>query len=231
MPRQIIVSLVCCWMLVSTDLVFGQRGMSAATPPTTLFDKKNLAEWDFYVDKADVKVEDVFSFADDGRLLCKGLPFGYLATKESYKNFKLALEWRWSEGSDPTNSGIFLKITDQPAGAFLPKTIEVQLQHKSVGDLWAFYGRTITEPAGRLRSAELAEIGKFMGTQKLLDAEKNPGQWNEMEILCVESLIVVTVNGKIVNWTTGAEAIAGRVGFQSEGGPVEFRNAVLTDLP
>ena len=223
MPRQIIVALVCCWMLVAAT-AFGQN-------TTTLFDKKNLADWDFHAVE-NVKVEDVFSFAEDGRLLCKGQPFGYLATKESYKNFTLALEWRWSEGSQPTNSGIFVKITDIiPAPAFLPKSVEVQLQNRNAGDLWAFYGRTIAEPAPRLRNAENDRIGKFMGTQKLLMAEKDPGQWNTMEILCFERLIVVTVNGKIVNWTTGAEAIAGRVGFQSEGGPVEFRNAVLTTLP
>ena len=52
-----------------------------------------------------------------------------------------------------------------------------------------------------------------------------------MEILCNNGLIVVVVNGQIVNWTTGAEKIEGRLGFQSEGGPIEFRNAVLTTLP
>jgi len=209
-------------MLVAGASAFGQ---------IALFEKKNLADWDFHIVEEGVKVGDVFSFSADGRLLCKGLPFGYLATKESYKNFKLTLEWRWSEGAQPTNSGIFIKITDIiPAPAFLPKSIEVQLQHQNAGDLWAFYGRTITEPAPRLRNAENERIGKFMGVGKLLMAEKEAGQWNSMEILCVESLVVVVVNGKIVNWTTGAEAIEGRIGFQSEGGPIEFRNAVLTTL-
>jgi len=224
MSRKIIASFICCWVFIAAA-AFGQT-------TTTLFEKKNLADWDFHIVGEGIKVEDVFAFADDGRLLCKGLPFGYLATKESYKNFKFALEWRWPEGSQPTNSGIFLKITEQPPlPAFLPKSVEVQLQHRNAGDLWAFYGRTITEPGNRLRNAQNDAIGSFMGTQKLLMAEKDPGQWNTMEILCVESLIVVTVNGKIVNWTTGAEAIEGRVGFQSEGGPIEFRNAVLTALP
>ena len=220
MLRQIVASLVCCWMLVASASAFGQ---------TALFEKKNLADWVFHVVDEGVKVENVFSFSADGRLLCKGQPFGYLATKESYKNFKLALEWRWPEGVPPTNSGIFVKITDIiPAPAFLPKSIEVQLHDKNAGDLWAFYGRTITDD--RLRNAQNPNIGKFMGVGKLLMAEKDAGQWNSMEILCVESLIVVVVNGKIVNWTTGAEALEGRIGFQSEGGPVEFRNAVLTTL-
>jgi hypothetical protein len=44
-------------------------------------------------------------------------------------------------------------------------------------------------------------------------------------------LIVVVVNGKIVNWVTDAEQTPGKIGFQSEGGPIEFRNAILTLLP
>ena len=235
MSRNIIASFVCYWMLVAAS-VFGQ------TNPINLFEKKNLADWDFHVfdirdtPQVNVKVEDVFSFAEDGRLLSTGLPFGYLATKESYKNFKLAVEWRWSgwrwpAGIEATNSGIFLKITDMPSDSFLPKSIEVQLQNRNAGDMWAFHGRTLTEPGNRIVNRENSAIGRFMGVQKMLMAENDPGLWNSMEILCTGSLIVVTVNGKIVNWTTGAEPIEGRIGFQSEGGPIEFRNAVLTVLP
>jgi len=223
MLRQIVVPFVCCWMLAVAASAFGQ---------IALFEKKNLADWDFHAVQeggTQVKVEDVFSFADDGRLLCKGQPFGYLATKESYKNFKFALEWRWV--GEPTNSGVFLKITDQPRDSFLPKSIEVQLQHRNAGDIWAFHGRTITESADRLRNVENPAIGKFVGVQKILAAENAPGQWNAMEILCTGGLVVVTVNGKIVNWTIGAEVLEGRIGLQSEGGPIEFRNAVLTPLP
>ena len=228
MLRQVVAPFVCCVMLVVAAAAFGQP------TPMNLFEKKNLADWDFHVVQegtTQVKVEDVFSFDDDGRLLCKGLPYGYLATKESYKNFKFSLEWRWTERTRPTNSGVFLKITEQPRDSFLPKSVEVQLQHRNAGDIWAFHGRTITESADRLRNVENATIGKFMGVQKMLVAEQEPGQWNSMEILCTGSLIVVTVNGKIVNWTTGAEPIEGRIGLQSEGGPIEFRNAVLTPLP
>ena len=221
MSRSMIAFICCLWMLTAASS-FGQ---------TVLFEKNNLADWDFYVAQDGVKAEDVFSFSSDGRLLCTGKPFGYLAVKESYKNFKLSLEWCWPQGKEPTNSGIFLKITEQPKDAFLPKGIEVQLHHKNAGDVWSFHGRTITDSSDRFVSTESPEIGKFMGVKKVLDAEKTPGQWNAMEILCVEGLLVVVVNGKIVNWTTGAESIGGRIGFQSEGGPVEFRNAVLTVLP
>jgi hypothetical protein len=211
-------------MLVAAASAFGQT--------TALFEKKNLADWDFYVEKEDVKVEDVYSFAADGRLVCKGQPFGYLATKESYKNYKFSFEWCWTQGAQPTNSGVFLKMTEQPKGSFLPKSIEVQLQHKNAGDIWGFHGRTVTGPEGRFSErAGNAVTGRTTGVKKILDAEKEPGQWNTMEILCFDALLVVTVNGRIVNWTVGAEPITGRIGLQSEGGPIEYRNAVLTVLP
>jgi hypothetical protein len=222
MPYRMIASFVCCWILFAVS-AFGQ---------TALFEKKNLADWDFYAVQAEVKVEDVFSFTDDGRLLCTGQPFGYLATKETYKNFKFAIEWRWTEGKEPTNSGIFLKIGEQPKDTFLPQTVEVQLQHQNAGDLWGFHGRELAGPADRFVARDgNATTGKTKGVRKLLGAEKEPGQWNAMEILCADGLIVVVINGKIVNWATGAETIAGRIGLQSEGGPVEFRNALLTTLP
>jgi len=218
-------------MLVATASAFGQT--------INLFGKKNLADWDFHVVQegtTQVKVENVFSFTDDGRLLCTGQPYGYLATKESYKNFKFSVEWRWSgwnwpKGIEPTNSGVFLKITDMPKDSFLPKSIEVQLQNRNAGDIWAFHGRTITDSPDRLVTVNHDVIGRFMGVRKNIAAENEPGQWNSMEIFCTGSLIVVTVNGKIVNWTTGAEPIEGRIGLQSEGGPIEFRNAILTVLP
>ncbi len=214
--------LIAVFAALLVSPVFGQ---------TPLFEKKNLAEWDFYVDKEGVAVGDVFTMSDDGVLGCKGIPFGYLCTKESFKNFKLSVDWCWPEGVKPTNSGIFLKIGEQPQGTFLPQVVEVQLAHKSAGDLWGFHGRKLSGPADRFVDRTGEKIGKTNGVKRILDMEKEPGQWNSMDILCENGLIVVAVNGKIVNWTTGAEPIEGRVGFQSEGGPIQFKNAVLTVLP
>jgi len=222
MLRRLATLFVCFLMLTAASSAFGQA---------TLFERKNLADWDFHVIQEGVKVADVFSFSEDGRLLCAGQPFGYLATKESYRNFKLAVEWRWPEGTRPTNSGVFVKITEQPSDSFLPKSVEIQLMNGSAGDLLTFHGRTINGSANQPATMEIPGIGKITRAQNVLAAENAPGQWNAMEILSTGGLIVVTVNGKIVNWMTGAEPVEGRVGFQSEGGPVEFRNAILTTLP
>lgn len=58
-----------------------------------LFNGENLDGWEIHLVDPDVKIEDVWSVAD-GVLVCKGEPLGYLATKDSFKNFRLVLEWR-----------------------------------------------------------------------------------------------------------------------------------------
>lgn len=210
--------------------------VSTSYAQVNLLDKRDLSAWDFFVEKDSVGAADVFSFSDAGILACKGTPFGYLATKEVYKNFKLSLEYRWPEGVKPTNSGIFLRINAQPAKTFLPRCVEVQLAHKSAGDLWGFHGMGLPGPAGspdaRVVAKDGGEVcGMQAGVKKILDTEKEPGQWNALDILCSDGLIVIALNGRIVNWVTDAEIRPGRIGFQSEGGPIEFRKAMLNVLP
>ena len=221
------ISLSFCLVLLFSVAAFGQ---------TEMFAKKNLADWDFHVDQEGVKVEDVFAFTDAGVLTCKGEPFGWLGTKERYKNFKLTLEYRWPEGVKPTNSGIFVRLTHQKKETFLPRTIEVQLAHGSAGDLWGFHGFSLPAPTtcdtARISWRDGGEkLGIMMGVKRIVAAENEPGKWNAMEIVCSEGLIIVTMNGKIANWVTGVEQTPGKIGFQSEGGPIEFKNAMLTVLP
>ncbi|MDR3232672.1 MAG: DUF1080 domain-containing protein [Planctomycetaceae bacterium] len=207
------------------DSAFGQ---------VNLFEKRNLADWDFHCDPSGTAAGSVYSFSNDGVLSCKGEPFGYLATKNLYKNFQLSVEYRWSAGAKPTNSGIFLRLKSQPENTFLPQCYEVQLGHGRNGDIWGFHGMTLTASEDtKSRFSERdggAKLGHISGFSKVSDAEREAGEWNQIEILCSGNIIVIAVNGKIVNWTRGAEVTAGKIGFQSEGGPVEFRNAVLRPI-
>ena len=57
--------------------------------------------------------------------------------------------------------------------------------------------------------------------------EKPLGEWNECEILCDGGAIAVTVNGKKANEAIGGALKAGRIGLQSEGSPVEFRDILI----
>jgi len=218
--------LVACFAGFCSQISYAQE----KPQPKNLFAQRDLAKWDFHVAEKDVKVGDVFSFDNDGVLSCTGKPFGYLATPSIYKNYKLSLEYAWPDGVEPTNSGVFLRINSQPKESFLPRGIEAQLHHGNAGDLWAFHGMRIDGPKDRHTDTTNPEIGPLCGVKKIEGAEKQPGQWNLVEILVVDSLVVVSVNGKIVNWTNQAETTPGKVGLQSEGGPIKFRNFILTEL-
>ena len=197
-----------------------------------LLASKNLDDWNFFLVDG-VKKEDVFSFTNEGTLSCKGKPFGYLCTKEEYRDFKLTVQWRWPEGVEPTNSGVFLRINGESKG-FLPRAFESQLQPGNAGDLWGFHGMGLAgfDKARFTHNTSGNDVtGEIRGIKKLVDAERPAGRWNTFEILCQGGTIVLSVNGTIVNWTQDAEDIAGAVGLQSEGGPIEFRNVWLTPLP
>jgi len=38
----------------------------------------------------------------DGMIVCKGEPLGFIETAQNYTDFKLAVEWRWAPGKQPS---------------------------------------------------------------------------------------------------------------------------------
>ena len=117
--------------------------MQAATAAETiqLFDGKSFEGWDYFLVEEGVKLEDVWA-VNDGIIVCKGEPFGYLYTQQAFKNYKLVVEWRWAPGKKPSNSGVLLRIAGDHR--FLPRCAEAQLQFGSAGDIWAFEGMKVT---------------------------------------------------------------------------------------
>lgn len=191
-----------------------------------LFKRASLDQFDFYLDE-DAKKESVFSFVGEETLKVTGKPFGWLATKAEYKNFKFETKYRWPQGVEPTNSGIFLRINGTSPN-FLPRGVEIQLKPGSAGDIYGFHGMVVSGSKDRFSEDPNNKMcGHMRGVKKFRDAEKPAGQWNELKILCFEDLIVVWLNDKLVNWAHGVEIVPGKIGFQSEGGPVEFKDAEI----
>lgn len=196
---------------------------------TRLFDGKSLEGWGVHLVDPNAKMEDVWS-VQEGVLVCKGEPLGYLFTQGEYKNFRLTLQWRWAPGQQPGNSGVLLRATGEPIG-FMPKCVEAQLKSGSAGDIWAFRGFNTTGPADRLRQVKDHEaLGNFVGVAALKNAEKEPGEWNTYEIVLQGDKLTVSVNGELVNESTGCDVVAGRIGLQSEGGEIHFRRIRLVPL-
>jgi len=199
---------------------------SKAKDAVDLFNGKNLDGWEHYLVDPKLKMSDVWSVSD-GLLACKGKPMGYLATKKEFTNFKLVVEWRWPPGKPATNSGVLMRITGKPKA--LPKCVEAQLKAGSAGDVYGFHGFNVKGSA-RVISANNKFVGKLSGVKKIKAAEKKPGQWNKYEITFNGGDITVILNGEKVNEATDCDVVAGKIGLQSEGGPVEFRTVRLTPL-
>lgn len=200
---------------------------SAPPPGTQLFNGKNLDGWSHFLDDPNVTMADVWR-VEDGLLICRGEPMGYLCTNETFTNFRLLVEWRWAPGQEPGNSGVLMRITGEPQA--LPRCFEAQLQSGNAGDLWAFQGFALSKDNPRFRTVVHEELGRFVGVERLDTNEKPPGEWNTYDISVAGPDVVVTINGKKLNEATGLDVVAGKIGLQSEGGEIHFRRVELTPI-
>jgi hypothetical protein len=201
----------------------GAGGLSSRGFPrrqTELFNGRDLSGWDSFLVEEGVGTEDVWS-VEEGILICKGEPNGYLYTREDYESFELVVEWRWPE--EPGNSGVLMRIAGEPA--MLPSCVEAQLRSGSAGDMYGFQGFRIGGDPNRL-----SEISIGWSLPRIAGNESEPGEWNRYEITADGDRISVVLNGMLVNEATDCEVRPGRIGLQSEGGVVHFRTVALTTL-
>ncbi len=187
-----------------------------------LFDGKDLSKWTYYLRDPNAKMEDTWSI-QDGVLVCKGKPVGYLRTKDEFENYVLTLEWRWPVGTKRGNSGVLVHTSTPNALGVWPKSIEVQLAAGNAGDFWVI-GTELTVPNVEERRKGRRHINLTD------DSEKPFGQWNQMEITCRGSEIIVKVNGDLVNHATNCSVTQGAICLQSEGAEIHFRNIKLCRL-
>ena len=183
-----------------------------------LFNGKDLSNWEFVVDGDSVPGNQVFSI-QDGDILIQGRPFGYMYTKEKYRNYTLNVEWAWVD--EPTNSGIFVIIEEITNP--VPNGIEIQLRAGSAGDFVMLGGSDLIEyqvPEGRERP-------RFPMIRKQEESnEKEAGEWNKAKITVNEGVITVYINDLFQNVATN-RVKEGHIGLQSEGKQIKFRNVSL----
>ena len=101
--------------------------LSCGERETKLFNGKNLDGWTFHLaPDSDVPAAEVFG-VKDGVITIAGQPFGYMITEQSFRDYKLHVEWRWV--AEPSNSGIFLHA--EPIDAVWPRCAEVNLMNEA----------------------------------------------------------------------------------------------------
>ncbi len=183
-----------------------------------LFDGADLAAFDFHLPDG-VTMEEVWSI-EDGVLVCKGQPFGYLFTRERFRDFELELEWRFDPEKGAGNSGVLLR-RNGPHEVW-PRSIECQLMSRNAGDLW-----NIDE------FGMLVDPGRTAGrrTVKRAPSSERPlGEWNHYRIRLDRGDLEVEVNGVVQNTARWCEEVAGEVCLQSEGAEIHFRDIRLRPI-
>jgi hypothetical protein len=90
------------------NYVLGAPGGKVPQPTEfALFNGKDLSNWDFELTDESAEISDVWS-VEDGILICKGTPAGYLRTQKSYGDYELTVVYRWAPGTQGGNSGVLL---------------------------------------------------------------------------------------------------------------------------
>lgn len=153
----------------------------------------------------------------DGVIAVAGKPSGFIATRDTYTDYRLHVEWRWT--GKPGNGGVLLHVASGPKDGVWPYSIQVQTKHGAVGDLLPMAGATFNEPLTTAPGA-YPPIKAHVAA----DSERAPGEWNSMDVLVRGGCIDVTINGVAQNAVTIAQPATGRIGFQLEGTPYELRN-------
>jgi hypothetical protein len=57
------------------------------------------------------------------------------------------------------------------------------------------------------------------------------GQWNTYDVVCVDGVVKLSVNGKFVNGIRDSQYKKGYLCLESEGAEIHFRNLKIMELP
>lgn len=169
-------------------------------------------------------------------LVCSGQPIGVMRSEKQYENFILHIEWKHIEPGG--NSGVFVwSNANPPENTRLPDGVEVQMLELDWVNLNKRDG--VTPPIAYVHG-ELFGVGGVItvpdnprGTRSksIENRCKGKGEWNSYDVVCVDGVIKLSVNGKFVNGISKSTQKKGYICLESEGAQIHFRNIVIEELP
>jgi hypothetical protein len=197
---------------------------------TDLFNGQDLAGW------IRVNTDENTWSVKNGILICSGHPIGVMRTVRQYENFILHVEWKHIEPGG--NSGVFVWSDARPQEkSRLPNGVEVQMLELD----WVNLHKVNGEPAPiAYVHGELFGVG---GVETTPDNPRGPrsksienrckprGEWNTYDVVCIDGVIKLSVNGKFVNGISRSSQKKGYLCLESEGAEIHFRNIKIMELP
>jgi hypothetical protein len=195
-----------------------------------LFNGKDLTGW------VNVNTDPDTWRVKDGVLICSGKPIGVMRTDRQYENFILHIEWMHMEPGG--NSGVFVWSNAVPGEKNrLPNGVEVQMLEL---DWPKLHIRDGVMPPLAYVHGELFGVGGVKtvpdnprGTRSMSRENrcKGRGEWNTYDVVAVDGVIKLAVNGKFVNGISQSTQKKGYICLESEGAEIHFRNIRILELP
>jgi hypothetical protein len=169
-------------------------------------------------------------------LKCSGEPIGVMRSERQFENFLLHIEWKHIEPGG--NSGVFVWSDANPdEKSRLPNGVEVQMLELDWINLNAKDG---VIPPDAYVHGELFGVGGVTTTpdnprgtrsKSVENRCKGRGNWNVYDVVCVDGVIKLSVNGKFVNGISKSSKKKGFICLESEGAEIHFRNIKIIELP
>lgn len=219
-------------MKLLTGFLFVALGW-AADPPLVfrdLFNGKDLTGW------VNVNTDPDTWTVENGELICKGQPIGVMRSDRMYENFILHIEWMHTEPGG--NSGVFVWSGARPGEKNrLPDGVEVQMLEL---DWPKLNMRDGVMPTDSYVSGELFGVGGVTTVPDNPRASRSRsvemrclprGQWNTYDVVAVDGVIKLAINGKFVNGIAKSSQKKGYLCLESEGAKIHFRNIRIMELP
>lgn len=172
----------------------------------------------------------------DGVLISTGKPIGVMRSEKQYENFILHVEWRHMEKGG--NSGVFVWSKAEPdPESRLPDGVEVQMLELGWVELNTKDG--VVPPIAYVHG-ELFGVGGVTTDPDNPRGErskskenrcKGKGEWNTYDVVCVDGVIKLSVNGKFVNGIRNSSQRKGYLCLEAEGAEIHMRNFRVIELP
>jgi len=181
------------------------------TVPEQLFNGKDLTGWEVYG-------TELWYVDKDGNLVCESGPdkkYGYMATRDYYKDFDLTLKFRQMANG---NSGVFFRSFVEPPVKVHGWQVEVAPRNHDTGGVYESYGR-----------------GWLVQIPDEKESILKEGDWNTMRIKVVGDHIQTWLNGEPMADFTDAEIgkAEGRIALQIHDGggiKVQWKDMEITRL-
>ena len=225
-----IIALTLAFQNVTAQKIQLEFGTVTALSNFSSEKKKEAIKW------VNVNTADDTWSVKNNTLYSTGLPIGVMRSEKEYENFILHVEWRHMEKGG--NSGVFVWSTAKPdEESRLPDGVEVQMLELGWVELNTKDG--VVPPIAYVHG-ELFGVG---GVKTIPDNPrgdrskskenrcKGKGEWNTYEVVCVDGVIKLAVNGKFVNGISGSTQKKGYLCLEAEGAPIEMKNFRLIELP